>query len=149
MVGFSSSSKCSFHRPTTSSVKVNSVPSLLYVFWMVPCLPLLRWRTVSRSTLVQTESPSPYLLRGLVLSWRLGLHQKLFSLLKCCTNSHLTGGDLTFSVIVTVICPFAFSNYTFFSLLPISPPLWWGGIEQWTSDWSLVWQCWTKSPNWL
>ncbi|AWP07927.1 Hypothetical protein SMAX5B_001237, partial [Scophthalmus maximus] len=46
LVGFRSSSKCSFHRPITSSVEVNSVPSLLYTAWMVPRFPLLRCRMV-------------------------------------------------------------------------------------------------------
>ncbi|KAK5881868.1 hypothetical protein CesoFtcFv8_020510 [Champsocephalus esox] len=46
VVGFRSSSKCSFQRPNTPSVEVNNVPSLLYTAWMVPCFPLLRCRTV-------------------------------------------------------------------------------------------------------
>ncbi|XP_033988085.1 uncharacterized protein LOC117483863 [Trematomus bernacchii] len=46
VVGFRSSSKCSFQRPNTPSVEVNNVPSLLYTAWMVPCFPLLRCGTV-------------------------------------------------------------------------------------------------------
>ncbi|XP_059902154.1 uncharacterized protein LOC132453327 [Gadus macrocephalus] len=46
LFGFRSSSKCSFQRPTTSSVEVNRVPSLLYTAWMVPRFPLLRCRIV-------------------------------------------------------------------------------------------------------
>ena len=46
LIRFRRSSKCSFHRPITFSVEVNSVPSLLYTAWMVPRFPLLRCRTV-------------------------------------------------------------------------------------------------------
>ncbi len=41
LVGFRSSSKCPFQRPLTPSVRVNSVPPLLYTAWMLPYFPLL------------------------------------------------------------------------------------------------------------
>ena len=45
-MGFRRSPKYSFHRPITSSVEVNKVPSLLYTAWMNPRFPLLRCWTV-------------------------------------------------------------------------------------------------------